>query len=194
MTSRLRRVNQWLLFSRQWHVIDGSNQDVFALGDLAARHLSGKWKPIYHPLTDCGDNVVIINCKDVAMHAFNWKHMMFHFNKEYPKSKNDIPAFEIHEFEPTRIAFAAVYKALGRTPIRRSQIERLHLFADDEMPEFIRKNIGNQLRQVQKVPKKSTEYTDEERANFPLLFKRRPDHLLDWENPPPVIERHESRK
>lgn len=25
--------------------------------------------------------MVIVNCKDVAMHAFDWKHTLFHFNK-----------------------------------------------------------------------------------------------------------------
>jgi hypothetical protein len=65
---------------------------------------------------------------------------------------------------------------------------------DDEMPEFIRRNIGNQLEQVQDVPRKSTEYTAEERANFPQLVEYTKDHLMNWNNPQPVIEHWEIKK
>jgi ribosomal protein L13 len=79
--SRFRRAQQWLQFHRQWHVIDATNQDVFKLGEKVAKYLTGKWKPIWHLETDCGDNVCVVNCKDVAMQGFNWKHTLYHFDK-----------------------------------------------------------------------------------------------------------------
>jgi len=43
------------------------------------------------------------------------------------------------------------------------------------------------LEQVQEVPKKSTEYSEDERAKFPRLFRFRKNHVLDWhENHEPV--------
>jgi ribosomal protein L13 len=51
------------------------------LGEKVGNYLTGKWKPIWHPETDCGDNVVVVNCKDVALKAFDWKQLEFHFNK-----------------------------------------------------------------------------------------------------------------
>lgn len=56
---------------------------------------------------------------------------------------------------------------------------RLHLFPDEEMPGFIRKNISHQLEQIQNIPKKSTEYTNEERRRFPRLFKFSDEHVLN---------------
>lgn len=38
-----------------------------------------------------------------------------------------------------------VYRSLGRNQLRKRLIERLHLFADDQMPVFVQKNIGNQV-------------------------------------------------
>lgn len=38
-----------------------------------------------------------------------------------------------------------VYKGLGNHLLRRKVIERLHLFPEDEMPEFVKRNIGNQV-------------------------------------------------
>uniref|UniRef100_A0A0M3HQW9 39S ribosomal protein L13, mitochondrial n=2 Tax=Ascaris TaxID=6251 RepID=A0A0M3HQW9_ASCLU len=181
--SRFRRVNQWLMFARQWHLVDATGQDAYKLGEKVAAHLAGKHKPIYHPETDCGDHVVVINCKDVAMHGFDWKHTLYVFDKEYPKSKALIPAWQIHEYDPCRIMYLAIYKSLGSGVVRRRHIQRLHLFPNDSVPEFIRRNIGAQMEQVQSVPKRSDEYTAEERAAFPRLFRFPDDHVIDWEKP-----------
>lgn len=56
-------------------------QDAKELGKKVAKHLLGKHKPFWHPETDCGDHVVVVNCQQVAMHAFDWKHTLYHFNK-----------------------------------------------------------------------------------------------------------------
>ncbi|TKR59919.1 hypothetical protein L596_029526 [Steinernema carpocapsae] len=109
--SRFGRVNQWLTMARQWHVVDAKSQlfghvlshylcastDRFAVARFCTMRTSSErrsrsispaaHKPIWHPETDCGDHVVVINCRHVAMHAFDWKHRLYHFDKQYPKSK-----------------------------------------------------------------------------------------------------------
>lgn len=96
MPSRFKRTQQWQLFMRYWHVIDANFQvifkmfviliclkvqDVNALSNKVASYLTGKQKPIWHQETDCGDHVVVVNCRDAAMHAFDWKHTLFHFDR-----------------------------------------------------------------------------------------------------------------
>ena len=49
------------------------------------------------------------------------------------------------------------------------------------MPEFVRQNVGSQLRQVQEVVKRADEYTPEERARFPKVVKFAEGHVVDWE-------------
>ncbi|VDK87244.1 unnamed protein product, partial [Onchocerca ochengi] len=102
---------------------------------------------------------------------------------EFPKSKVEYPAWQIQDFDPCRIMHMTIYTGLGRNQLRKRLIERLHLFADDQMPTFVQKNIGNQMEQVQRVAKRSDEYTAEERAKFPRLFKFKDDHFIDWERP-----------
>jgi hypothetical protein len=82
----------------------------------------------------------------------------------------------------------AVNRGLGTKVFRRDHLQRLHLFADDDMPDFIKRNIGHQLEQVQSVPRKSTDYSAEERVNFPRLVEKQPNHLKDWEAPITPIE------
>ena len=62
-------------------VIDADRQDVWKLARKVAQHLSGMHKPIWHPHTDCGDNVVVVNCRQVSMHGFDWKHTRFFFDR-----------------------------------------------------------------------------------------------------------------
>ena len=82
----------------------------------------------------------------------------------------------------------ATYSALGNNLIRRQHILRLHLFTDDEIPETIRANIGRQMELVQKVPKKSTDYSADDRAQIPHLIQREENHILDWEAPMKIPE------
>lgn len=90
--------------------------------------------------------------------------------------------------------FMAVSKGLGSKVFKHTHLERLHLFVDDEMPDFIRRNIGNQLKQVQRTPRKSTDFTAEERANFPRLVEYKEEHLLDWNDPQPQIHNYKEDK
>lgn len=67
----------------------------------------------------------------------------------YPKSKNDLIAHEIHEYDPCRVVWMAASRALKdiyytNLPRRRC-LERLHLLPTDEMPAFLRANLSNQV-------------------------------------------------
>jgi large subunit ribosomal protein L13 len=79
--------------------------------------------------------------------------------------------------------FMSVYQGLGRNLVRRRHIERLHLFADDEIPMRILENIGNQMEQVQPVPRRSDQISAQERSRFPAIFDWKKDHLIDWQEP-----------
>ena len=53
--------------SRDWYVIDAADVPLGRLAVMAATMLRGKHKPTYTPYVDCGDNVIIINAKDVLL-------------------------------------------------------------------------------------------------------------------------------
>lgn len=63
--SRFERVKQWAAFSRTWHVYDAKWQNPFQSAKVVTKYLEGKNKPVYHPFTDAGDHVVVINSKEV---------------------------------------------------------------------------------------------------------------------------------
>ncbi|NWX90406.1 RM13 protein, partial [Nothoprocta ornata] len=63
-----------------------------------------------------------------------------------------------------------VYRMLPKNLLRRTMMQRLHLFPDDVIPEDIEKNLLEELPQPRAVPKRLDEYTPEEVAAFPRLW------------------------
>ena len=57
-------------------------------------------QPIYHPLNDCGDHVVVINSKDVALIGREWQLRVYFHHVGYPKAYGGgpkwIPAWLLH--------------------------------------------------------------------------------------------------
>ena len=54
---------------RKWYVIDAAGKPLGRVAAQAAVLLRGKHKPTFAPHVDCGDHVIIINCKDAVLTA-----------------------------------------------------------------------------------------------------------------------------
>jgi ribosomal protein L13 len=52
--------------TKEWVVIDASDQVVGRLASKVAKLLRGKYKPNFTPHVDCGDNVILINAQKVV--------------------------------------------------------------------------------------------------------------------------------
>ena len=52
---------------RAWYVIDAAGKPLGRVAAQAAVLLRGKHKPTFTPHVDCGDHVIIINCKDAVL-------------------------------------------------------------------------------------------------------------------------------
>lgn len=171
LLSKHRRAKQWSVFSRLWHLYDAKWQNPFDSAELIANYLSGKHKPIFHTLSDCGDHVVVINTADIAMPGLEWKYRMYQHMDMRGAKPDFTAAWELQNKDPTKILWKAVYKLSGNTLFRQTKMERLHLFADDKIPQDIYENICSQIRQLRPVPKRLGEYSEEELKNFPKLFE-----------------------
>lgn len=52
---------------RKWYILDATGQPLGRVAMKAAVLLRGKHKAIFSPHIDCGDHVVIINCKEAIL-------------------------------------------------------------------------------------------------------------------------------
>lgn len=136
---------------------------------VIARHLVGKHKPIWHPDSDCGDHVVVINASQVALPNQEWRWRYFFHNTQFKKGQNWAPAYELHSKDPTFVMERAIYKYCGKDYDRYRNFARLVLLKDDNIPDEIREKITAQIRQTRPVPRKLDEISQEELDNFPKI-------------------------
>ena len=58
--------------TKEWVIVDATDQVLGRLGAKVAKLLRGKYKPNFTPHVDCGDNVIIINADKVKMTGNKW--------------------------------------------------------------------------------------------------------------------------
>lgn len=175
--SALRRVQQWATFARIWHVFDATWQNPFQSAELLKKYLMGLYKPIYHPMNDCGDHVIVINSSDIALPGNEWDKRVYFHHTGYPGGASWTLAWELHKKDPTLIVKKAVYNSMDGNLQRRYTMERLHIFPDQNVPPELMGNVSNQIRQVRPVPKRLDYYNKEEVEKYPKLIDYPKDYV-----------------
>ncbi|XP_014250877.1 39S ribosomal protein L13, mitochondrial [Cimex lectularius] len=174
--STLQRVTQWNAFTRVWHLFDAKWQNPFDSAKIITKYLKGTYKPFYHPLNRCGDMVVVINSKDVALPGDEWRKRVYFHHTGYPGGATWTLAWELHEKDPTMVIYKAVYRSMKGNLQRRYTMKQLLIYPDDKVPEDIMGNITNQIRGLRPVPKTLPSY-GESAKDFPRIWTPPKDYM-----------------
>lgn len=118
-----------------------------------------------------------INTKEIALPEEEWVKRAYFHHTGYPGGATWTLAHQLHVKDPTMIMRKSVYRAVGRNLARRHTMQRLHLFAGEDVPEEILKNVSNQIRQLRPVPQRLNHISDEVRKAFPKIM-RHPENFL----------------
>ncbi|XP_074034374.1 mitochondrial ribosomal protein L13 [Leptinotarsa decemlineata] len=176
--SALKRVQQWATFARIWHIYDAAWQNPLSSADYLKIYLMGAHKPIYHPMNDCGDHVIVINTADIALPGDEWKKRVYFHHTGYPGGATWTLAWELHNKDPTMVLWKAVYNKLNKNLQRRNTIARLHLFPDANVPSSLLANVSNQLRQLRPMPKRLDHFQEKEVKQFPKIIDYPKNYVL----------------
>ncbi|XP_041941681.1 39S ribosomal protein L13, mitochondrial [Alosa sapidissima] len=170
MSSFSRSAQQWATFARSWFLIDARMQPPGKIATMSAIRLQGKHKPIYHATSDCGDHVVIMNTRHIALSGNKWEQKIFSSHTGFPGGFKQVTAEQLHDKDPKALVKLAVYGMLPKNLQRRTMMQRLHLFAEDDVPEEILQNLTEELPQPRDVPRTLRDYSQEERDAYPRLW------------------------
>ena len=76
--------------TKEWVIVDATDQVLGRLGSKVAKLLRGKHKPNFTPHVDCGDNVIIINADKVRMTGNKWNDRIYLSYSGYPGGQKEI--------------------------------------------------------------------------------------------------------
>ncbi|EFC50174.1 predicted protein [Naegleria gruberi] len=118
-----------------FYLIDAKNQIAGRLASKIVPILMGKHKPIYSPHLgqECGDHVVIVNAKHVALTGDKWKRKMYRWHTGYAGGLKEYTAEQRHERFPTYVLETAIKRMLPKSnsTTRKLKMSRVHIFPED---------------------------------------------------------------
>lgn len=117
---------------RDWYVVDAEGKTLGRLASEIARRLKGKHKPIFTPHVDTGDYIVVVNCEKVAVTGNKMKDKMYHHHTGYIGNLKSISLEKQLQKAPERVLRDAVRGMLPRTPLGRTMMKKLRIFAGPE--------------------------------------------------------------
>lgn len=119
---------------REWYVIDAKNMPLGRVASKAAVMLRGKHKATYTPHIDCGDNVIIINAKEVLLTGNKLEGKKYYNHSRYVGGLRERTAKEMKENYPEEMMERAIKGMLPKGRLGRQMYKKLHVYAGNEHP------------------------------------------------------------
>ena len=120
--------------TKEWVVIDATDQIVGRLCSKVAKLLRGKYKPNFTPHVDCGDNVIIINAAKVRFTGKKETDKVYTRYTGYPGGQRfTSPAkFRKSAHGVDKMIRHAVKGMLPKGPLGRSLMDNLYVYEGTE--------------------------------------------------------------
>ena len=117
---------------RKWYILDAANKPLGRVATEAARLLRGKHKPTFTPNLDTGDNVIIINCKDVVLTGNKMNQKVYRRHSGYIGGMKEVSAKVMLENTPEKAMMLAVKGMLPHNSLGRQSLKKLRDYAGSE--------------------------------------------------------------
>lgn len=120
--------------TKEWVVIDATDQVLGRLAVKAATLLRGKHKPNFTPHVDCGDNVIIINAEKVRLTGNKLDEKTYVRHSGYPGGQRSETAKELLKRRPLALVEHAVKGMLPKTRLGSELFRNLYVYQGPEHP------------------------------------------------------------
>jgi large subunit ribosomal protein L13 len=120
--------------TREWVVMDASEQVLGRLATEVARFLRGKHKPEFTPHLDTGDFVVVINADKVRLTGAKLEDKVYYRHSGRPGNLKSETARERMDKYPERVIQAAVWGMLPKNRLGRKLLKKLKVYSGSEHP------------------------------------------------------------
>ena len=120
--------------TKEWYVIDATNEVLGRLASQVAKILRGKNKPCFTPHADCGDYVIVINADKVKLTGKKMTDKVYVRHTGYPGGQRFATPADYLVKKPTFIVEKAVKGMLPKTRLGEHILKNLKVYAVAEHP------------------------------------------------------------
>ncbi|MBP3228081.1 MAG: 50S ribosomal protein L13 [Bacteroidaceae bacterium] len=122
--------------TKEWVVVDATDQVLGRLGTRVAKLLRGKYKPNFTPHVDCGDNVIIINAEKFILTGKKMTDRIYYSYTGYPGGQREnTPATILAKKDGTdRLIRRVVKGMLPKNRLGAQLLRNLYIYEGAEHP------------------------------------------------------------
>ncbi len=124
---------------RKWYIIDASGKPLGRVATEAAKLLRGKHKPTFTPNVDTGDNVIVINCKEVVLTGRKLDQKIYRHHSGYIGGMKERTAREMMEQKPEEMMYIAIKGMLPKNSLGRQTLKKLRVYPGSEHENIAQK-------------------------------------------------------
>lgn len=117
---------------RKWYIVDAKGQTLGRLATKIAIKLRGKDKPIFAPHIDCGDYVIVINAKEIAVTGRKMDDKHYYSHSGFPGGFRQKPLKKLLEEKPIEALKKAVQGMIPGNKLRKEVMTKLKIFEGPE--------------------------------------------------------------
>ena len=129
--------------NKQWVVVDAAGQTLGRLASKVAKVLRGKYKPVFTPNMDCGDNVIIINANQIQVSGAKESQKVYITFSGYPGGQHKATYAEMvkrpNGYE--KVLRHAVKGMLPKGILGRNLLKNLYIFEGAEHDKEAQKPV-----------------------------------------------------
>lgn len=119
---------------RKWVLVDAQGKVLGRLASQIAGILRGKNKPVYTPHLDTGDEVIIINAREVLVTGKKREQKIYYHHSGYPGGLKSVKFATLFEKKPERVLTKAIKGMLPHNKLGKAMLKKLRVYAGAEHP------------------------------------------------------------
>jgi large subunit ribosomal protein L13 len=118
--------------SRNWYIVDASENSLGRVATIIAERIIGKHKPTFSPNIDNGDHVIVINSDKLKVTGRKMNQKMYYRHSGYMGGLTETTLEKKMEADSTAVIIAAVKGMLPKNKLQSGRIARLKVYAGAE--------------------------------------------------------------
>ena len=124
---------------RRWYVVDATDETLGRLASRIARVLEGKHKPTYTPNLDCGDHVIVLNARKVAVSRDKLRSKVYARHSGYPGGFKEETLGHLLARRPEEVIRRTVKGMLPHNRLGTQMLRKLKVYAGSDHPHQAQK-------------------------------------------------------